>query len=174
MAAGRPPRFWEALASDLVGVARTSVVSCWAGPGTYKVLVWSRDAEGVLVAASASLVADVQALLDDYEMACTVVTAAIPAGPMQDVTAYLDVASGHTHEVVAPFVKAALEAVFAGLGADDKLVRAELVAAAMGVAHVTNFKLAEPRQDVTPGSGETILAGLIQVLPMEWDTEYEL
>lgn len=165
-------RYWEALAGDVAGVARAKTVSGYAGPGTFKVLVWSRDAEGNLVAGSSSLVTAVQDYLDPYVIACVTLEVAAPAGPIQDVTGYLEVAAGQTHEGVSPYVKAAIEAVFAGLGADEKLTRASLVAAAMGVAYVENFKLAVPNADVTPGTGETILAGLIQILPMEWDTEY--
>lgn len=171
--ANKIERYYEALACDVTGVARAKCISGYAGPGTFKVLVWSRDADGNLVAASSALVAAVQTYLDQYVLAGVTLLVAAPAGPIQDVTGYLEVAAGQSHEGISPYVKAAIEAVFAGLGADKELTRAALIAAAMAVAHVTNFKLAVPNADVTPGSGETILAGLIQILPMEWDTEFD-
>lgn len=172
MGTGQPDRTWEVLAGDVIAVARTRVISNYAGPGTFKVYVWSRDAEGNLVGGSTALVTAVQDYLDNYTLAGVTLVVATPPGPMQDVVGYVEAAAGHTYEEVAPLVVDAIEDLFAGLAVDEELVRAAITAAAMGVANVKDFRLSEPAANVTPGSGETIQAGQIRILPMEWDTEY--
>lgn len=172
MAVGGPVRLWEALALDVAGVARAKCISCPEGPGTFSVLVWSRDAEARLVAASAALIEDVQTYLDEYVLAGVILTVEAPDGPLQDVTGYLEVASGHTYEEVAPLVVAAIVAYLDGLALNQTAVRAAIIAAAMSVTHVADFRLAVPEANVVPGEGETIGAGLVQVLPLEWNGQY--
>lgn len=166
MAVGGPPRMWESLALDVVGVARARTVSCYAGPGTFKVLVWSTDALGRLIPAGAGLLASVQALLDDYVIDGVSLVAAAPGGPIQDTTVYLEAAN---FETVAPLVAAAIQGLYASLVPDVRLVRAAITAAGMGCAGATNLRVAVPAEDVTPGAGETVLPGEIRVLPWEWD-----
>lgn len=166
-AVGQPPRFWESLATDLVGVARAKCISGWAGAGTFKVLVWSRDAEGELIPASAALAEDVDDLLQEYVIPGVLLTVEPAEGPVQDVTVYLEVSSGF--EVAAAAVQGAIEDLFP----IATLVTAEIVAAAMGVENVTDCRVAVPKANVTAAEG-VLYAGVIRVLPMEWDGEYAL
>lgn len=165
-------RHWESLAGDITGVARAKCLASAPAPGSFQILVWSRDADGNLTPADSPLLALVQTYLDDYCLACVTLTAVAPAGPLQDVIGYLDVAAGHTAEELTPAVNVALAAVFSGLTGDQVLTRAALIAAAMSVQYVTNYRLAVPAADVTPSAGESVLSGLLQTLPMEWDGAY--
>jgi len=166
-AVGQVPRFWESLAADVVGVARAKCISAWAGPGTFKLLVWSRDAEGSLIPASAGLAQDVDDLLQTYILPGLTLTVAPAEGPAQDVTVYLEVSSGF--EVAAAAVDGAIRALFP----TTKVVVAEIGAAAMGVANVTDCRVAVPKVNVEVSAG-SIYAGAVRVLPMEWDGEYAL
>ena len=166
-ALGQPPRFWESLATDVVGVARARCISGWAGANTFKILVWSRDAEGDLVPASSTLADAVDVLLQTFVIPGVELTVAPAAGPAQDVTGYLEV-SGNW-EAAAALVQAAIEDLFP----TDKLVAAEIVAAAMGVSEVTDFRLANPKENVEAVEG-SIYAGVVRILPMEWDGDYAL
>lgn len=165
-------RFWESLSTDIVGVARAKCASCWAGPGTFKVFLWSKDADDRLIAASETLITTVSTYLASWVPVGVRMTVAAPSGPLQDVLGYVEAAEGHTTEEVSPYVKAALTAVFTGLSDGDKLKRAALIAAAMGVSNVANFRLATPADDVEPGETDTLVPGLIQILPMEWDQDF--
>jgi uncharacterized phage protein gp47/JayE len=165
-------RHWECLAGDVTGVARAKCLACTPAPGCFHVLVWSRDSEGRLVAAGEPLLEAVQDYLEQFALACISLEAVAPPGPVQDTIGYLTVAEGHSYEGCAIAAKVALGAVYAGLVADQTLTRAALIAAAMSVDYAVNFRLAEPAADVEPSQGETIVAGLIQVLPLEWDQGY--
>jgi uncharacterized phage protein gp47/JayE len=167
-ALGKPEAAWVSLAEDVVGVARARVVSCYDGPGTFKVLCWSRDADGLLVAAPEPMRDEVAAVLASYIVACVDLVVAEPSGPVQDIVAYV---SAENFLTVAPLVRAALEAVFEESQADG-LVHARLVAAAMGVAGVDDVRVAVPAGNVDVGEADVLEPGDVRVLPMEWDGQY--
>lgn len=163
-AIGQPTRTWESLALDVVGVAKASCISCWAGSGTFKIIIWSRDGDGELVPASAELVTAVDDLLQTYVVVGTELTVAAASGPGQDVTVYIETTN---FESDAALVKAAIEALFPV----ETLVAAAIVEAAMGAGTVTDVRLGLPLENVTVAGG-SLYAGVIRVLPMEWDGYY--
>ena len=166
-ALGQPPRFWESLATDIVGVARARCISCWAGENTFKVLVWSRDAVGDLVPASETLADAVDALLQEYVLPGVVLSVAPAEGPAQDVVVYLE-ATGNW-EAASEAAGTAIRDLFP----TELLVIAEVVAAVMGVTNVTDCRVASPKENVAAAKG-MVYAGVVRVLPMEWDGDYAL
>lgn len=170
MAAGGPPKCWEALALDVVGVARVRIQSCWAGSNTFKVLCWSRDAEGTLVPAAEDVLEAVDVLLQTYVIPGVALTVAAPDGPMLDVVGYLEVGDGYTWETVAGQVAEAIEALFP----TDEVIIAAVIAAAMGVTGAKDFRLAAPAENQSAGEGFSFAAGTVRILPLEWDGMYTL
>jgi hypothetical protein len=67
-----------------------------------------------------------------------------------------------------------VSAAIGGLFPMEEVVVAAVVAAAMDVTGVRDFRLAVPGQNVTAGEGQTFAAGAVRVLPLEWDGTYGL
>ncbi|MCX7731632.1 MAG: baseplate J/gp47 family protein [candidate division WOR-3 bacterium] len=167
-------RCWESLACDITGVARAKCLSCSPSPGKFRIYIWSRDAAGRLVSPSPQLITTVQEYLNQFVPVCITLTVTQPTGPYQDIIAYLKISETAQFNEIMPLVKTALESVFSALLPGETLTRARLIAAAMSIPGVINFRLALPLDDVTPQETETIYPGTITIHPWEWDSQFEL
>jgi len=96
-----------------------------------------------------------------------VLSVAPAEGPEQDVVVYLE-ATGNW-EAAAEAAGTAIRDLFP----TELLVIAEVVAAVMGVINVTDCRVASPKENVAAAKG-MVYAGVVRVLPMEWDGDYAL
>lgn len=135
-------------ALSVPGVARAYVFDCRRGAGTVDVV--PMPASGL---PGAPLLAAVQAVLDVKRPVgmrpISPVMALAPTPVVTAVTAAIVLASGFTFVDVLPALTAAVNAVFAGLGPGDMLVRNELIAALMNVPAVTDVTMTAPAANVT-------------------------
>jgi uncharacterized phage protein gp47/JayE len=163
---------FRSMALEVTGVAEAQAVACYAGPGTVKILIWSRNETGSLVPASDTLVETVQDYLDEYKPICTKVLVAQPTGVLQDVFIYLDVESGYTFAVISENVKAAVMAFFDDLDVGDDLIVAKLLAACMAVTGVKDIKIGKPKDNVSCTALEKIMLGRVAITTKAWENQY--
>jgi len=159
-------------ALEVDGVADAQVVACWQGPGTVKILIWSKDESGKLVPASSDLVTSVQSYLDERKPICTAVTVAQPTGILVDVFIFLKCESGYTFATVQEAVHSAVINFFEGLGIGEDLIIAQLFAVVMNVDGIEDAKIGQPRNNVECNDGETIMLGRCSVESLEWERQY--
>lgn len=80
-----------------------------------------------------------------------------------DVTAALTVAAGYLNDDVTAAVEAVIGDYIAGIDIGKKVIRAELIAAAMNVDGVVNIDLPVPAADVTPAANAKPVIGTLTV-----------
>lgn len=167
---GGTQRSLAATALEVAGVAEAVCVPLWAGPGTAKVLVWSRDSEGRLVPASSELVDTVQAYFGDTRRPlCCKLTVAAPTGTVVDVTVYVQADESTAWPTVVANVTNAATDYVVGVEAGGVVRVAGLLAAVMAAVGVADAKVAQPGANVGLESGSVASVGRMEVLPMDWD-----
>ncbi len=158
-------------ALEVPGVADARVIPAWQGPGTVKVLVWSRDADGNLVPASNDTVAQVQALMDARRPITTRITVEQPTGQVVDVKVAIEVATGYDFNTVADAVEQAIRNLLSTLNPDGTLRVAKILAVTMGVSGVENASVQAPSRDL-PITG-SVIPGKIIVVKLGTYTEVD-
>lgn len=163
---------FRSMALEVTGVAEAQAIACYQGPGTVKVLIWSRNEAGTLVPGSDNLVTVVQDYLDERKPICTKVLVAQPAGITQDVFIYLEVETGYTYSVISENVKAAVMTFFGGLGINENLIVAQLLASIMAVTGVKDVTIGKPKNNVFGSPLQTILLGRCIIQSKSGETQY--
>lgn len=163
---------FRSMALEVTGVAEALAVACYLGPGTVKILIWSKNEAGSLVPASDTLVDAVQDYLDERKPICTKVLVAQPTGVLQDVFVYLEVDSGYTFAVISESVKAAIMDFFDDLDVGDDLIVSKLLAAIMAVMGVKDAKIGKPKDNVSCSVLEKIMLGRVAITTRAWESQY--
>uniref|UniRef100_A0A7C6EBI1 Uncharacterized protein n=1 Tax=candidate division WOR-3 bacterium TaxID=2052148 RepID=A0A7C6EBI1_UNCW3 len=165
--AGGTEEFFRSIVLQVQGVVEVRVVACGRGPGTVVIYPWSKDAEGKLIPASDSLIADIEEYLEDKRPLCIQVYIQQPPGILQDVFLYLKVKDGYTFSTVADLVRGAIAAYFTTLLPGEALLIARLYDVVMDVEGVYDIKVEIPKTNIIPALTETIILGRCQIQPFE-------
>ncbi|MCK4252098.1 baseplate J/gp47 family protein [candidate division WOR-3 bacterium] len=159
-------------ALQVEGVAEAHVVSCWQGPGTFKIYVWSKDETGKLIPASETLILDVEDLFEQRNIPCISFSITKPTGVLSDVFVHLTAASGYVFTTVHGNLRNAIISFFNDLDVGDDLIKSQLLAAIMAVAGVEDAKIGNPKNNVACSGSETIMLGRCNVVSDEWETQH--
>jgi len=146
-------------ALEVPGVAEAKVVSAWQGPGTAKVLVWSKNTEGKLVPATDDIIEAVQAIMDERRPVTTQITVAKPEGTLVNVVIEIACKEYYNYADVAEGVKSAVKQYFDSLNPGEDVLIAKLIAVAMAVEGVENVKVDSPAHDISVSEDETAILG---------------
>jgi len=165
--AGGTEEFFRSTVLQVNGVVEVRVIACGRGPGTVIIYPWSKDAEGKLIPASDSLIADIEEYLEDKRPLCIQLFIQKPLGILQDIFLYLKVEDGYAFPTVADSVRGAIASHFTTLLPGETLLIARLYDVVMDVEGVYDIKVEIPKMNIEPALTETVILGRCQIQPFE-------